>query len=160
MGLDRLKSVIALVADSTITELSYAEGDTQISLVRQLVAGRSASPPSARVAPAAPAVPSEAGEPVSNAGSPAVPVVDTGTDRDTVVRSPMASVFHRSPTPGADPFIQVGQHCVAGDTVCILEAMKVFSMLEAECAGTLAEFFVNDGEEVEVDQPLYRISRD
>jgi len=156
MGLDRLKSVIALVADSTIVELKYSEGDTHISLVRRVdgVVSNLRSEPS----PAASAASDgSTTEPAPQEEDMALPTA--ASDSDFVVSAPMASIFHRSPSPTAPPFINIGDGCEPGTKLCILEAMKVFTMLDSECAGTIAEFYVNDGDEVQIDQPLIRIRR-
>lgn len=162
MSLDRLKEVISLVANSTIVELKYSEGDMHISLVRRMPGGdggpalqpaarEQATPPpeTKRVAIAAPAA-----GPASTA-----PERAAGEAQDVIVAAPMASVFHRSPSPNAEPFVKVGDACEPGDKLCILEAMKVFTVLDAECAGTIAEIYAKDGDEVAVDQPLFRVTR-
>src|SRR5690606_30290154 len=152
MGLDRLKSVIALVADSTIVELKYSEGDTHISLVRR---AEGAPPPPLPT-------PQAAGDNAASQPDPAkadTAAPSAASDNDFVVTAPMASIFHRSPSPTAPPFIDIGDACEPGTKLCILEAMKVFTMLDSECAGTIAEFYVNDGDEVQIDQPLIRIRR-
>lgn len=166
MGLDRLKSVISLVADSTIVELKFSEGDTHISLVRRVDGGcggktdtKAASRPDAQVPMGEIPVPS-ARRPAPEQGGAASPSQTTARQEgDFVVLAPMASIFHRSPSPMAAPFIEVGDRCEPGTKLCILEAMKIFTMLDAECGGTIAEFYVNDGEEVQIDQPLIRIRR-
>ncbi|OZI37878.1 hypothetical protein CAL29_05790 [Bordetella genomosp. 10] len=156
MGLDRLKSVIALVADSTIVELKYSEGDTHISLVRR--AEGVVPSPLPTPSPAAEAAGDGAPrEPTPRKAEQAPP--PAASDGDFVVVAPMASIFHRSPSPTAPPFVDVGDGCEPGTKLCILEAMKVFTMLDSECAGTIAEFYVNDGDEVQIDQPLIRIRR-
>lgn len=159
MSLERLKEVIALVANSTIVELKYSEGDMHISLVRRIPGEsgeadtqpgsgeQAARPPATKRVAIEPSVPKPAAAPV------------TGAAGDVVVTAPMAGVFHRSPSPNADPFVEVGGSCAPGDKLCILEAMKVFTVLEAECAGTIAEIYVSDGQEVSPDQPLIRITR-
>lgn len=163
MSLDRLKEVIALVANSTIVELKYSEGETHISLVRRIpgeaadATAAGAQPPERQQATPPPEPKPTAVQASAPAPAPAVAAAAEGDD--VIVAAPMASVFHRSPSPNADPFVEVGDTCAPGDKLCILEAMKVFTVLDAQCTGTIAEIYAKDGEEVTVDQPLMRIRR-
>ncbi len=158
MGLDILKSVLTLVADSTIVELNFTQGDTHISLVRQLDQKSAGSTPSSSTPKRTKAPATASPLKLQNAGvSNTTP--SANDDDDLVVTAPMACIFHRAPSPTSPPFIEVGDACKSGTKLCILEAMKSFTVLEAECEGSVAQFYVQDGEEVTTDQPLVRIRR-
>jgi acetyl-CoA carboxylase biotin carboxyl carrier protein len=73
------------------------------------------------------------------------------------VNSPMVGTFYRAPTPGAKPFVEVGQHVAIGDTLCIIEAMKILNQIESDRAGTVTQILVENGEPVEYNQPLFAI---
>jgi acetyl-CoA carboxylase biotin carboxyl carrier protein len=158
MDLRKLKTLIDLVAESNISELEITEGDGQVRIVK------APPPPPAPInyhampapmmqqapampAPVAPAAPAAAGE------APAAPGVPEGH----VVLSPMVGTFYRAPQPGADPFVQVGDTVSEGDTLCIIEAMKLLNEIEADKSGRVKAILVENGQPVEFGQPLFVI---
>ena len=146
MDLAKIKALIDLVSRSQVTELELSEGDTTLRLSRS--GGALATRPAADAAPApALPVPAEAPAPPA-AGAPAPP---------DSVRSPSFGVFHRTPAPDAPPFVTVGARVEAGQTLCLIEAMKVFTAIAAPHAGTVEAILVESGEEVEAGQPLFRL---
>lgn len=127
MDLDRLKAIIDWMANSPLSELELTDGDFHIHLVKTADGVVTAAP----VAAAEPA--------------------------GAAVTAPSFGVVHLAPSAGAEPFVKVGQRVEAGQPLCVIEAMKVFSPVEAEGAGTVAEILVEDGAEVSAGQPLFRL---
>lgn len=149
MDIRKVKKLIEMIEESEIAEIEIREGEESIRITRYL-----APPPSAVLAP----------QPVVAAFPAAVSApTDTGVDEEGVpefahvVRSPMVGTFYRAPTPGAKPFVEVGQQVALGDTLCIIEAMKILNQIEADRAGVVAKVFVENGQPVEYNQPLFAI---
>jgi acetyl-CoA carboxylase biotin carboxyl carrier protein len=146
MDLRKLKTLIDLVAESGIAELEVTEGEDKVRIVKS----------GAHVPVAAAAVPLPQGSP-SPASAPAstTPAAEEPTGHP--VKSPMVGTFYRGPGPGAKPFVEVGQAVKPGDTLCIIEAMKLLNEIEAEVAGTIKEILVENGQAVEYGQVLFVI---
>ena len=147
MDLRKLKTLIDLVAESGIAELEVTEGEDRVRIAKFSPAP--AAPTSSTTVIAAPA-------PVSAAAAAPVPApepVPTGH----VVKSPMVGTFYRSPSPGAAAFVELGQTVKPGDTLCIIEAMKLLNEIEAEVGGVVKEVLVENGQPVEYGQPLFVI---
>ena len=147
MDLRKLKTLIDLVQASGIAEIEINEEGDHVRIVNRPAQAAQAAPaiieiPQATPA-AAPAAPSAA--PASNSPS------------GTQVTSPMVGTFYRAPSPGADPFVEVGTQVKKGDTLCIIEAMKLLNEIEAEVSGTVKEILVDNGSPVEFGQPLFVI---
>lgn len=157
MDLRKLKTLIDLVSESGVAELEITEGDDRVKIVNRVGAAPVAAaapaviatPVVASAAPAAAPAPPVAAEP---AAAP-VAAEDTRT-----INSPMVGTFYRAPSPGAKPFADVGQKVKAGDTVCIIEAMKLLNEIETECDGVIKEILVENGQPVEFGQPLFVIA--
>ena len=149
MDLRKLKTLIDLVAESGIAELEVTEGEDKVRIAKFSPAPVAPSSPTTVVTGHFPAVPgSPAGVP---AGAPAAAPEPTGH----VVKSPMVGTFYRSPSPGASSFVELGQAVKPGDTLCIIEAMKLLNEIEAEVGGTVKEILVDNGQPVEYGQPLF-----
>ena len=146
MDLRKLKTLIDLVSESGVAELEITEGDDRVKIVNRVGAA-----PVAATAPAVIAAPVVAAAPAA-APAPAV-AEDTRT-----INSPMVGTFYRAPSPGAKPFADVGQKVKAGDTVCIIEAMKLLNEIETEYDGVIKEILVENGQPVEFGQPLFVIA--
>ena len=155
MDLRKLKTLIDLVAESGIAELEVTEGDSKVRIAKNTsVQGQPTlmvQPPAlaAAVAPAPAAAPAA---PAAEA-APAAPAEPEGT----VVKSPMVGTFYSASAPGNPPYVQVGSSVKAGDTLCIIEAMKLLNEIEAESAGTIKKILVENGSPVEFGQPLFII---
>jgi acetyl-CoA carboxylase biotin carboxyl carrier protein len=147
MDLRKLKTLIELVESSGIAELEISEGEERVRITRT---GSAAVQPV--YAPPQPAVQAPASA-VPAVPAPAEPAVAEGH----VVKSPMVGTFYRSASPGAKPFVDVGQNVNAGDTLCIIEAMKLLNEIEADKAGTIKAILVENGQPVEFGQPLFII---
>ncbi|MFA7665673.1 MAG: acetyl-CoA carboxylase biotin carboxyl carrier protein [Burkholderiaceae bacterium] len=150
MDLRKLKTLIDLVAESGISELEITEGDGKVRIVK-------APPPAAQIV-AAPAVAMGAAPlPAQAAPSPAAPAAAPAPPDGHVLKSPMVGTFYRSANPTADPFVQLGSQVKEGETLCIIEAMKLMNEIEADRSGTITEILVENGTPVEFGQPLFVI---
>lgn len=148
MDLRKLKKLIDLVEESGIAELEITEGEEKVRIAR-VVAGNQPIYMNAPVtAPTVPVAAAPAAAPVE-----AVPAEPEGH----VVRSPMVGTFYRAPSPGAKVFAEVGQSVSAGDTLCIIEAMKLLNEIEADQGGVIKAVLVENGQPVEYGEPLFII---
>ena len=157
MDLRKVKKLIELLEESNLSELEIKEGEEVVRLSRfpttaAVVPQAYAAPPQAMPIPVAAAVPPPA------ASAPAVAAAaDSGLPAGTVVRSPMVGTFYAAASPGAEPFIKVGQQVKVGDPLGVIEAMKMFNQIEAEIAGKVLAIVAENGQAVEFDQPLFVI---
>ncbi|MDA8384590.1 MAG: acetyl-CoA carboxylase biotin carboxyl carrier protein [Betaproteobacteria bacterium] len=149
MDLRKLKKLIDLVEESGIAELEITEGEEKVRITRA-----SQNMPHPAYFAAAPAPMAAAPAPASSAAPAAVePAIPEGH----VVRSPMVGTFYRAPTPGGKAFVDVGQSVGSGDTLCIIEAMKLLNEIEADQAGVIKAVLVENGQPVEYGEPLFVI---
>jgi len=155
MDLRKLKTLIDLVAESGIAEIEVTEGEDKVRIVKH----GPAPPPAPVSAPQAYFVPAPAAATAAAApaNAPAAAATAAPETRGTVVKSPMVGTFYRCPSPGAASFVEVGQTVKPGDTLCIIEAMKLLNEIEAEVAGDILEVLVENGQAVEYGQPLFVI---
>ena len=147
MDLRKLKTLIDLVSESGISELEVTEPEGKVRIVKTapqaaMIAAPMAAPVMAAAAPVA-------------AAPTAAPVPEQ--PKGHVVKSPMVGTFYRSPSPGAKAFVEVGQQVKAGDTLCIIEAMKLLNEIESDAVGEVKEVLVENGQAVEYGQPLFLI---
>ncbi|WP_105903405.1 acetyl-CoA carboxylase biotin carboxyl carrier protein [Vibrio gangliei] len=151
MDIRKIKKLIELVEESGIAELEISEGEESVRINRYSNQAAPAAPVQYSVAPAQ-AAPAAAPAPaVSEEAAPApAAAVETGHK----VLSPMVGTFYRSPSPEAKSFIEVGQTVKEGQTLCIVEAMKMMNQIEADKSGVVKAILVEDGQPVEFDQPL------
>lgn len=152
MDLRKIKTLIDLVSESGVAELEITEGDDHVRIVNRNTTVAVAPAVAAPVV-AAPVV---APAPVAAAPAPAPAAAPAEASKPTI-NSPMVGTFYRAPSPGAKPFVDVGQKVKAGDTVCIIEAMKLLNEIEAETDGVITEILVENGCPVEFGQPLFVI---
>ncbi len=148
MDLRKLKTLIELVENSGIAELELTEGEEHVRISR----ASSVAAPVHHVV-AAPAPLQAAAAPAAPAAASAAPAAPEGH----VVKSPMVGTFYRAASPGAKAFVDVGQNVNAGDTLCIIEAMKLLNEIEADKAGVIKAILVENGQAVEFGQPLFII---
>ena len=146
MDLRKLKTLIELVETSGVAELEIQEGEERVRITRAFAPQASVVAPvqAAAVVPSPPVAPAPA--PTTTA-PPAEP-------EGHVVKSPMVGTFYRAASPGAKPFVEVGDTVQAGDTLCIIEAMKLMNEIEADQAGVVKQVLVENGQPVEFGQPL------
>lgn len=156
MDLRKLKKLIDLVQESGIAELEISEGEEKVRINRlgsgaQPVAMTAPAPVASLPVAAAPAV-------AADGAATAAPEADAPEQADGhTVKSPMVGIFYRASSPGASAFVEVGQSVNAGDTLCIIEAMKLLNEIEAEVSGTVKAILVDNGQPVEYGQPLVLI---
>ena len=156
MDLRKLKKLIDLVQESGIAELEISEGEEKVRINRvgSTQPAAAAAPPLASHVVTAADVPAAAPAAAAAAGSEGVAAEPA--DGHTVT-SPMVGIFYRASAPGASAFVEVGQAVSAGDTLCIIEAMKLLNEIEAETSGTVRAILVDNGQPVEYGQPLFVI---
>ena len=165
MDLRKLKTLIDLVSESGVAELEITEGEDHVRIVNRkenttapalVVPTPSAASAAIAAAAAAAPAPVEAPAPTAPAAPAAAPAA-SAEPRKTI-NSPMVGTFYRAPSPGAKPYADVGQRVKAGDTVCIIEAMKLLNEIEAETDGVIQEILVDNGAPVDFGQPLFVIA--
>ena len=150
MDVKKIESLAKLMQETGLTGLELVEGDMELRLERQqeVVA----------VAPAAPVMPVAAPAPAAGAEAQAASQEQAAPRKEgALVLSPTVGVFYASPSPDARPFVEVGDQVKKGDTLCIIEAMKLMNEIPSEVDGTVAEICVGNGQVVEHNQPLFRI---
>jgi acetyl-CoA carboxylase biotin carboxyl carrier protein len=153
LDIDQLRALFDLLAEKDIAEFEHEEGGSRLRIARgvriatgPLMAGVT-SPIAQSIAP-----PHAAGAALDSESAP--PLADS-----VDVTSPFVGSFYRSPSPDAPPFVEVGSVVRTGQTLCIIEAMKLMNEIEAECAGTVIEIFAQNGKSVEYGQKLFRIKK-
>ncbi len=146
MDIRKIKKLIEMIEESGIAELEIKEGEEEIRISRY-----SAAPATVAYAPAA-QTPAPQQMPSVTAGKPDEEVI-TGH----IVKSPMVGTFYRSASPGAKAFVDIGHSVMVGDTLCIIEAMKILNQIEADKSGTITKILVENAEPVEYGQPLFII---
>jgi len=150
MDIRKVKKLIELLEESGVAEIEIKEGEESVRISRQ------GNMPTTMYAPA-PVMPAPAMPTPSAAPAAAAEVPKAEEFSGHVVRSPMVGTFYRSPSPGAKAFVEEGQSVKVGDTLCIIEAMKLLNQIEADKAGTIKAILVENGQPVEYNQPLFVI---
>lgn len=149
MDIRKIKKLIELLEDSDVAEIEIVEGEESVRIARGSVvqhapaAAPQAYPPFATPPAAAPSLGSESPAEAEDLLPPG-----------TIVESPMVGTFYRSPSPGEKPFVEIGQTISKGDTLCIIEAMKIMNQIVAETSGTVRAIVVEEGQPVEYGEPL------
>jgi len=151
----QIKGLVELMVDNDLSRVELRDGDIHILLRRgqpivggmvQVAAPQTIAPPAPAAAPAHAAAP-----------APAPTAAPAPVENETLIRSPMVGTFYASPEPGAAPFMQPGAIVNPESVVCLIEAMKVFNEIKAECSGRVTKVFVKNAEAVEFDQPLFAL---
>jgi acetyl-CoA carboxylase biotin carboxyl carrier protein len=150
MDIRKVKKLIELLDESGIAEIEITEGEEAVRISRyapQFAAPMAAAMPAVAAAPAA-------------AAAPASPIAKAEAEEDGhIVMAPMVGTFYSASSPGSPPFVQVGDRVAAGDTLCIIEAMKMMNQIEAEVSGTIKSIRVQSGDPVEYGQILFVIDQ-
>jgi acetyl-CoA carboxylase biotin carboxyl carrier protein len=147
MDIRKIKKLIELIEESDIAEIEIREGEESVRLSRYsstqapTVVAQPVAAPAIAAAPAAAPAPAAVSEELSG----------------HILRSPMVGTFYRSPTPGAKSFVELGSRVNVGDTLCIIEAMKILNQIEADKSGVIAKILVENSQPVEYNQPLFVI---
>ena len=158
MDLRKLKTLIDLVSESNVSELEITEAEGKVRIVKSVAAEAAPlvyAPQPVQAVAATQAAPVAAQAPASSPATEAAapPPAESGH----TVKSPMVGTFYHASSPGAEPFVEVGSTVKVGQTLCIIEAMKILNEIEAETAGTVKQILVNNGDPVEFGQPLFVI---
>ncbi|MFP7409774.1 acetyl-CoA carboxylase biotin carboxyl carrier protein [Aeromonas veronii] len=151
MDIRKIKKLIELVEESGIAELEISEGEESVRISRNFSGQVTTAMPQMMMQQAAPVAAPAAAAPVA-----AAPAAD-GAPSGHLMRSPMVGSFYRSSSPDAKPFAEVGQQVNVGDTLCIVEAMKMMNQIESDKAGVIKAILVENGQAVEFDEPLFII---
>jgi acetyl-CoA carboxylase biotin carboxyl carrier protein len=149
MDLRKLKTLIDLVSDSNVSELEITEAEGKVRIVKSSAVPQVMQQPVVTV-PAAPVA-------APAAVAPAVVEVAPAVEASHAVKSPMVGTFYRSASPGAKPFVEVGDAVKEGQTICIIEAMKILNEIEADKSGRVRKIMCENGQAVEYGQPLFLI---
>ena len=152
MDIRKIKKLIEMLEASGIAELEITEGEESVRINRygQMPPMMPPPAPYPMPYPATPQAPAATPTPAAEAAPAGKPAPD-----GKLIRSPMVGTFYNAPAPDADPFIKLGDDIKAGDTVCIIEAMKMFNRIEADFGGKVVEILVENGQPVEYDEPLF-----
>ena len=154
MDIRKIKKLIELLEESGIAELEIKEGEESVRISRHSSTAAPVIAPAAPVIAAAPApAPAAAPPAAAPAAAPAAPAAASGHE----VKSPMVGTFYSAASPTSAPFVTQGQQVSVGDTLCIIEAMKMMNQIEADTSGTVKSILVDDGSPVEFDQVLFII---
>ena len=155
MDLRKIKKLIELLEESQLSEIEIHEGEESVRLIRQSALS-AAAPPAYLTVPPGPALATAvASADSAAAGDGSEPSLPEGE----IVRSPMVGTYYGSPNPETGPFVKVGSQVTPGDTLCLVEAMKMFNQIEAEFAGQVVAVLVEDGQPVEFDEPLFVVRK-
>ena len=154
MDIRKIEKLIELVEESDISEIEISEGEESVRISRGVAQAH--MPPQV---PAAPVVqmPAPAASGTLDNSAPPAAAAPAAEPPGNAFTSPMVGTFYRAPAPDADPFVEVGSSVTKGDTLCIIEAMKILNQIEAECSGVVSAILVDDGQPVEFGQPLFII---
>lgn len=160
MDIRKVKKLIDLLDTSNVDEIEIHEGEESVRISRHRPAP--AAPPAPPTA--ALAIPAQGAEVAARSEGPA-PTAGADAEEESlpaghIITSPMVGTFYQAPSPGAKPFVEVGQRVQVGDTVCIIEAMKILNQIEADRGGLIGAVLVENGQPVEYGQPLFVISDD
>lgn len=145
MDIRKVKKLIELLEESGVAEIEIHEGEESVRISRQMVA-------QPVYAPAPLTAPAPAAVAVASAASPASEEIS-----GHVVKSPMVGAFYRASSPGSKPFVEVGDQVKVGDTLCVIEAMKLLNQIEADKSGVIKKIMVENGQPVEYNEPLFVI---
>jgi acetyl-CoA carboxylase biotin carboxyl carrier protein len=153
MDLRKLKTLIDLVAESGVSELEVTEGEDRVRIVKN--PSPISAPPQQYYAPAPVAAP--AGAPAAAIPAATPEVIAAAEPTGHAVKSPMVGTFYRSPTPGSESFVKIGDSVKEGQTLCIIEAMKLLNEIESDKSGVVKEILCENGQGVEFGQALFII---
>ena len=162
MDIRKIKKLIELLEESSLTEIEIVEGEESVRLSRGAraidVPAAYGLPPNVQAAAwSAPMMGGGGGAPAPSVGEAAEASPQEEIPEGEVVRAPMVGTYYGAPSPDAEPFVSLGQKVSEGETMCIIEAMKMFNQIEAETSGTVVAILVENGQPVEFDQPLFVI---
>ena len=157
IDIHKIAKLIEIVSKSDVSEINLKQGEEELKITRQkevvqAVQSVVAAAPIAQAPVVAPAAPAAA---PAQAPAPAAPAASATPNEAKLMKSPMVGTFYRSASPTAAPFVEEGQAVKEGDTLCIIEAMKMMNQIQADRAGVIKKILVENGSTVEFDQPLF-----
>ena len=158
IDIHKIAKLIEIVSKSDVSEINLKQGEEELKITREKAVAQSVQTViAAPVAAPAPApAPAAAAAPVPAATAPAAaPAVSAAPDAAKLMKSPMVGTFYRSASPTAAPFVEEGASVKEGDTLCIIEAMKMMNQIQADRSGVIKKILVENGSTVEFDQPLF-----
>lgn len=164
MDIRKIKKLIELLEESSLTEIEIVEGEESVRLSRSGPGSGAVAPihyglpPNVQAAAwSAPAMAGVVDTPAAGSGEATQAGAEEEIPEGELVRAPMVGTFYAAPSPDAEPFVSLGQRVSEGETMCIIEAMKMFNQIESEASGTVVAILVENGQPVEFDQPLFVI---
>lgn len=159
MDLKLIKDLLNMIADSDVNEVSIEEGDFKIKVKKQGEAPSYPVPPVFAPTSYSQPTPIELSLAPSQTAQSAAPKADTAANSDsiTIIKSPIVGTFYKAPSPESPSFAEVGKIVSKGDTLCIIEAMKIMNEIESEYSGRIVRIIAENGQPVEFDQPLFEI---
>ncbi|HUL34694.1 MAG TPA: acetyl-CoA carboxylase biotin carboxyl carrier protein [Candidatus Eisenbacteria bacterium] len=154
--IERIEQLLRFMSEHNLEEFEYSRGDLRIRLKKPGASVLVAAP--TRPVPSAEIIVPSAPDPHESSSAPAHPSADVrGTEDLHLVTSPIVGTFYGAPSPGAEAFVKIGSHVDKGQTLCIVEAMKLMNEIESEISGEVLRLFVENGQPVEYGQPLFGI---
>lgn len=157
IGLDQVERLLAFMAEHGLEEFEYAHGDFHIRLKKPAANSSPASPRSSS-APEIVVASAAAGGEQAAAAPPRESAIEASRTEDLhIVKSPIVGTFYAAPSPGAEPFVKLGDHVEVGQVLCIVEAMKLMNEIESDLSGEVMRIFVENGQPVEYGEPLFAI---
>ena len=153
IDIHKIAKLIEIVSKSDVSEINLKQGEEELKITREKAVVQAVSTviPAPVAAPVVAAAPAPVAAPVA----PAAPAAEAAVDASKLMKSPMVGTFYRSASPTASPFVEVGASVKEGDTLCIIEAMKMMNQIQADRAGVIKKILVENGSAVEFDQPLF-----
>jgi|SRR5882672_5101931 len=161
MDIRKIKKLIELLEESGVAEIEIKEGEESVRIARQSSPGAHAHPAAATpVVTHSPAARASAAGSTRSAASPGTPAEEAPAGSvagagEHVVTAPMVGTYYNAPSPGAKPFVEIGEEIQAGQVLCVIEAMKMMNQIESEIAGRIRAVLLKNGEPVEFGQPLF-----
>ncbi len=153
IDIHKIAKLIEIVSKSDVSEINLKQGEEELKITREKAVVQAVS--TVIPAPVAAPVVAQAPAPAAAPAAPAAPVAEAAVDASKLMKSPMVGTFYRSASPTASPFVEVGASVKEGDTLCIIEAMKMMNQIQADRAGVIKKILVENGSAVEFDQPLF-----
>lgn len=153
IDIHKIAKLIEIVSKSDVSEINLKQGEEELKITREKAVVQAVS--TVIPAPVATPVVAAAPAPAAAPAAPAAPAAEAAVDASKLMKSPMVGTFYRSASPTASPFVEVGASVKEGDTLCIIEAMKMMNQIQADRAGVIKKILVENGSAVEFDQPLF-----
>lgn len=150
MDIRKVKKLIELLEESGISEIEIKEGEESVRISRHTPYPVDANYQNHKIYQVQDTAP-------TTTQNTQQPEINKSSRNSSLIKAPMVGTFYRAPSPNDEPFIEIGQQISTGDTLCIIEAMKMFNQIEAERSGVIRNILVDNGEPVEFDQPLFEI---